>query len=539
MSRSPRAAALAALVCFPSLALALVVVGGLGTRSDPYRSGPIDPYGNPVLTGVREPYSEAFRKDVVASLPERQDLTLVRPQLVENALERNLRFVEDAEVEVSFVHEGAGYRNTVGVFPFLSGAPPSSPAEVAHHVVFPNASFANSGGNLRMGDTVGLGHVSSGTSLGFWLNANGWQGAAGITGGHWTVYSIDDLNGIADPALRRQTILLRDPDQGRFVIAFEDIRRDRGGDKDFNDVILTVRVTPYSAVDTSGIPDLVLAQDVDGDGVANGQDDYPDDPARAFRVEHPAAGVNGVLAFEDLWPARGDYDFNDLVVSYHMTEARDAAGQVVDLTCRYTVLARGASYHNGLQVRLPLAPEQVAQTTRRFDAYAAESWPLRGDQTQATLEVFADAHQILTNAPGYLFANTEPGSPQRTSRVVEVRFEFAQPLDPQVLGAAPYDTYLERGGVEVHLPGFQPSDTLDASLIGTGDDGTLLGTDYTFRTPWGQPWVLHLPSGAWKHPHEKISIEQAYARFIPWVQSSGAEHADWYLSAKAGAAWGE
>lgn len=538
MNRRPSLPLLVVSLFVPTLALAITIASGSGTASDPFASAPPDPYGVPPLTGTREVYSSVFRQDVIASLPERQNLTRVRPQLIADATTRNLHLSQDAEVSVSFVHEGAGYRNVVGVYPFATGSPPQRRSEVAHHVVFPNASFRGSGGNLRMGDTVSLGTISSGTSLGFWLNANGWKGSRGVTGGNWSVYSSDVLNEIADPGLQRQTILLRDPDAGRFVVAFEDIRRDRGGDQDFNDVILTVQVTPFSAVEAAGIPDLVVAQDVDGDGVNNGQDDYPDDPARAFRVEVPGSGLSGILAFEDLWPYRGDYDFNDLVVKYSFEEARNAAGKVVDLTCRYRVVARGASYHNGLMIRLPIDPSEVASVTRRFDAFEHEPWALRADQSQATAEVFADAHLMLTNAPGYAFANTEPGSPQRTGRQVEVRFTFATPLDPARLGAAPYDTYLERGGVEVHLPGFQPSDTCDLNLVGTGDDGTKLGTDYTFRTPWGQPWVLHLSSGEWAHPHEKVSIEQAYGDFIPWVQSRGANKATWYLNARPGKAWG-
>ncbi len=46
-----------------------------------------------------------------------------------------------------------------------------------------------------------------------------------------------------------------------------------------------------------------------GDGVPNDEDDYPEDPTRAFNSYDTAS-----VAFEDLWPAMGDYDFNDLVL---------------------------------------------------------------------------------------------------------------------------------------------------------------------------------------------------------------------------------
>ena len=501
---------------------------GAGTSSNPYLIADLDDFGRyvePTRLSTFQTYSDVFKQDVVASLPERQNLTLSRPQLIAQAVSRNLRLTADADVTISFVHEGAGYRNVAGVFPFETANPPSSPSEVEHYTVFPNASFRWSGGGLYMGQTIDLGRFDAGTSLGFWLNANGWKGDGNVTGGNWTVYSIDALNGISDPELQRQTILLRDPDAGRFVIAFEDIRRDRGGDQDFNDVILTIQVTPYSAVDTTGIPDLVVAKDVDGDGVNNSDDDYPDDPSKAYKVTHPL----GTLAYEDLWPARGDYDFNDLVVSYECVEARDADNKVVELTCTYTGLARGAAYHNGLWLTLPLAPDKVASVHRTFDAGDEVEWELRQDQSKATVVAFEDAHLMLYSSPGSIFCNTEVGKPRVSGRKVAVRITFAEPLDPSSLGEAPYDTFLKRGGVEVHLPGFQPSDTIDPNLIGTVDDATEVGTDNTFKTPWGQPWVLRLP-GNWKHPSEKRSIEVGYRAFVPWTESGGERYPLWYAN---------
>ena len=35
-------------------------------------------------------------------------------------------------------------------------------------------------------------------------------------------------------------------------------------------------------------------------------------PARAFDVYTPGKGTYGSLSFEDNWPAKGDYDMNDL-----------------------------------------------------------------------------------------------------------------------------------------------------------------------------------------------------------------------------------
>ena len=494
---------------------------------------PFDDQGVPTnLLGTREVYSETFRQQVMASLPEYKQLPDAHPEFLDPNAKRSIEFVAPANVQISFVHEGAGYRNVGGVFTFDPANPPSSPAEISTRTVaFPNASFAGSGGGLTMGDTVDLGTFQPGEALGFFLAANGFKyNPSRVTEGNWVLYSIDDLNPEADAADRIHTILLQDPDQGRFVIGFEDIRRDYGScDHDFNDLILSVQVTPYSAVDVTDVPLLVEVSDRDQDGMPDDQDEFPDDPTRAFQVDSPAPGVDGTLAYEDLWPAKGDFDFNDLVVSYHVTQYRDAAGRVVEAALTYEVLAAGAAYSNGLRVAFPLDPSALGYATLQLDDGTPASIFAAGDQSQLTFQVFDDAHDLITAPPGYSYANTQVGSPAVVGQVVTLRVTFATPQDPAALGAAPFDTYLARGGVEVHLPGFQPSDTMDLALIRTIHDGTRLDTPFTFKSWEGLPWALHVPV-RWEHPAELIAIDQGYPTFVTWAESSGTLYPDWYTT---------
>ncbi|HBP16729.1 MAG TPA: hypothetical protein DEA08_02910 [Planctomycetes bacterium] len=527
MSRLGPIAALLLAAAAP-LAAQPTPISGRGAPDDPYLLSVPDSMGKPVVLPERETYSQTFTQEVVASLPEGQPLPVSRPKLLAQAVARNLVLKEEAEVQISFVHEGAGYRNVTGFFTFPTGSPPASPAEVGHVAAFPNSSYSGSGGGLAMGDTVDLGTVPAGTTIGFYLTADGWRAGNDVQVRNWSVYSIDAFNPASDPDLKRQTVLLRDPDQDRFVIAFEDIRRDYGScDQDFNDVILSVRVSPASAVDSTGIADLITPVDSDGDGVFDSQDDWPSDPTRAFKV----TSASTTLAFEDKWPIRGDYDFNDLVVACSFEEARNAQNQLVELSCRYEPLARGAAYHNALWVSFPVAPSAVAGVWRQQGEGASEEvWELRPDQTsRATVEVFADGHTVLPGAP---FANTELGKARVSGRVTRVRVRFASPVDPSALGNAPYDSFLKRGGYEVHLPGYQPSDTIDPALLGTGEDATVVGTDYTFKTARGHPWALAV-AGVWRHPTERRTIDLGYRGFVPWAESGGALHADWFSHPRA------
>ncbi|MDZ7777488.1 MAG: LruC domain-containing protein [Bacteroidales bacterium] len=55
----------------------------------------------------------------------------------------------------------------------------------------------------------------------------------------------------------------------------------------------------------------------------------------------------GTLAYEDLWPGKGDYDFNDLVIDYEFEITKNNQEIVQDITATFTIKAFGASQHNG------------------------------------------------------------------------------------------------------------------------------------------------------------------------------------------------
>lgn len=518
MSHHRSTAVLAALAVLGTAALAATF-----TTLDDYDSNGVPDN----LETTRDTYSQAFRDDVVASLPERRDLLLTNPEFIDPDAVANLHFDEDADVTISFVHEGAGYLNVAGVFFYDTDAPPTSAADVERVVVFPNASLRGAGGGLRMGDTVDLGEVQAGQSMGFFVTANGFKRNVGVTEGNWTVYSLDDLNPESTAALRRHVVLLDDPDDDRFVIAFEDLRRDRSGnDNDFNDVMLSVRVTPETALDTTGVETLIDAGDRDGDGVANHEDDYPDDAARAFKTLYPATGP-GTLAYEDQWPSMGDYDFNDLVLHYRITEARNADDEIVDVTLRYTPVAMGAARHNGLRVRLPVARSAVDTVTRSVDDGGRSTWSTLSGHTDAVVSVFSDAYDLIAPASGNKYANTEDGTTLVTGKSVELRIVFDEPLADDALGAAPYDTYLVNGGAEVHLAGFEPSDSADRTLLGTADDATDLDAGESYVNADGLPWALHVPR-VFEHPVEGQSVVTGYADFERWAESGGTEKPDWH-----------
>lgn len=85
----------------------------------------------------------------------------------------------------------------------------------------------------------------------------------------------------------------------------------------------------------NGVGDCALAgaaaPDVDGDGVSDADDDYPNDASLAYNNYYPDPVEKATLAFEDLWPSYGDYDFNDVIIDFSVNTVTNANNDAVKL----------------------------------------------------------------------------------------------------------------------------------------------------------------------------------------------------------------
>lgn len=73
------------------------------------------------------------------------------------------------------------------------------------------------------------------------------------------------------------------------------------------------------------------SNDTDGDGIMDNLDEYPTDPIGAFNSYYPNQVDYSTFAFEDLWPAYGDYDCYDLALKITYQIVTNAGNNVVDL----------------------------------------------------------------------------------------------------------------------------------------------------------------------------------------------------------------
>ena len=470
--------------------------------------------------------------DINAALPEYSRVPVDHPEYLATDNETDIILQEEADVWVTFVHEGAGYKNALGYYVYDVANPPATKNDIQTiYFAFPNLSYLNSGGGLNAGNKIYLGTFPAGKAIGWVLVADGWNGSA-VNTSKTHYYSNPPFNPESNPVNKQHNVSLYDPIRELVVIGFEDLIRP-GGDEDFNDALYYVTANPPEAISNANVPLLdPTITDTDGDGVYDAVDDYPDDPSRAFNNYYPGEGKNGSLAFEDLWPSKGDYDFNDLVLLYNFNQITNAENKIVDIVGTFTVQAVGAGYKNGFGFQLPVLPSAVSQVSgfnigEDFITLAANN--VEANQEKATIIVFDNTYNLFEGiGSGYI--NTSDNRPYVQPESVTVTINFNTPLSVAQVGTPPYNPFIivnKERGREVHLPGYAPTSLVNTSYFGTEDDDSNIALGRFYKSATNLPWGMNLPVD-FEYPVEKTPIIEAHLVFDTWVKSSGFSYMDWY-----------
>ncbi|MCF8370449.1 MAG: LruC domain-containing protein [Bacteroidales bacterium] len=286
----------------------------------------------------------------------------------------------------------------------------------------------------------------------------------------------------------------------------------------------------------SGITHLTVSSpDADNDGVADSNDDFPNDSLRAFDNIYPADGF-GSFAFEDFWPGAGDYDFNDLVIDFQCHTIENANNVVHEIIFKILPVANGAVFHNGLGIQFQDVLPAWISSVSGYDIqenYINHTNGLENNQSKATIIVFDDAYNVLSYPnDGYIGVNTNPNGIHVDADTITLHISFDTSFGKtsnDIFASGSPNVFLiadQTRGREVHLPNFQPTDLADLSYFGTYDDDS--DGVKTYLSNSNLPWGIETGVG-FDHNIEKNSIELAYLKFIPWVQSVGNNFPDWYM----------
>jgi len=249
------------------IVLILLTFSSLALRAQSYNFlGEYDWRGTPLyLEAERDTVSIETLEMISNSLPESYPVPDYNPQYITSGYDTDIKLTKDADVWITFISEGAGYRNVLGFYTYdLENPQSTNPTAEEITIIFPNASALGSGGGLSVGDKVKIGSFKAGTGIGWVLLANAWSERTETVGnGLWQLFSNPNFNPEANESLRHHNVLLADPDNERVILGFEDIRRDYGScDNDFNDAIFYVTANPYEAIETTNFADIDDATDV-------------------------------------------------------------------------------------------------------------------------------------------------------------------------------------------------------------------------------------------------------------------------------------
>jgi len=272
-------------------------------------------------------------------------------------------------------------------------------------------------------------------------------------------------------------------------------------DRAIND-LTTFRIIDETFVDT----------DTDGDGIVDRIDTFPDDPEKAAEIFTPSRFGWGSLAFEDLWPFTGDYDFNDVVVNYRVVAIANAQNEAVQLDFNLEVTSNGGTFTNAFGIEIEnLNPSQVASVNGQV-------------LTEDFISLDSNGTELgQDNAVIIMYDNNAT----RLGQSFVVSIELTEPVSLDQLGTAPFNPFIIVNGNrerEIHLKDRNPT-SLGTAV--TAVDGINRDPDGNYATDTGLPWAIDIIHN-FRPPRERVPINQAYNFFVDWAETGGTTFSDWY-----------
>ena len=463
---------------------------------------------------------------ISTSLPEHADVNDNHPEYVADGVESNFIFTEDVDVWITFVAEGASYRNAFGFYTYPAGSPPPDPATLDHIILFPNCSYPGAGGDLESGSKIYLDTFTAGTALGWFVVQNGWEGTANVSETAQRFYSDKQYNPEGDPN-EEHAVLLYDSEYELFVLGFEDVNRLLPTcDNDFNDAVFIAEAIPLEGIDNiDNIPLIDIPPDTDGDGVSDPIDPFPNDSLRTFIQYYPSESY-ATIVFEDLWPYYGDYDMNDLVVDYQYEMITNPDGWVKDININGKLRAVGANNNNGFSIEFPFTFSEVTLVE-----HSDNIDPVLVGDNYTILDLFDNTTSLTDQTvPAAFNTNMDMGFHEPVEFYCNLTLENVVDLTALDF-PLPFNRFITQNGDnshEIHLINTPPTGRADMLLFGTGDDDSNPAQNHYYCSDLNLPWALSMPE-SWHYPAEQNSILEVYSQFADWAESGGNTSNEWYF----------
>lgn len=249
---------------------------------------------------------------------------------------------------------------------------------------------------------------------------------------------------------------------------------------------------------------------VDSDPIIKPIDEIP-----PVNIDEETHNITGTLAFEDNWPLKGDYDFNDFVTGYTYSLVRDKGESMVkSIRMKFTPRALGATYNSGFAIQLPIDAGNVKEVKG--------GGTLENKNGNAVILVYEDTRRNGFDGKGG-YINTEKGSNHVEGTPVTINVVLQNKINLETFDKFNPFIYVGNRSHEIHLTDMIPTDKMDSSLLGSKDDKSDAKQGVFYRTDNTHPWALDIPSptnsttAVWGYPIEGATISSAYPNYNNWT----------------------
>lgn len=317
------------------------------------------------------------------------------------------------------------------------------------------------------------------------------------------------------------------PGKDFVIVSFEDdykFEDNKGADQNFSDVVLAIGTNPVSAV--ADLPELDDRLNNDGSGLV---------------TLHET--LQGTYLFEDLWPEKGDYDMNDACVEYIYGRSYDKWNDTYGETFSFKARENYALKKNGIAFRV------VGGERSEVNAKGNETGKkIYGNHVPAEVRLYMSGkditEQLEYDAENQIYY-VIPDTKQNPGIYYTVEFVHI-PVGSPLYYERNYKKYKSQIDVflyrkdgdknwEVHTSGREPSPKVNRSYFGTGDDLSRPDEGIYYVRSGNYPFALFLNGQQidklgklFDRSNEGMSLDQLFPKYVKWVETNGAENANWY-----------
>lgn len=325
-------------------------------------------------------------------------------------------------------------------------------------------------------------------------------------------------------------VTLGDPEQFYdFTGGFEDVALLNKTDSDFLDT------NPTKLAPRTEAPGGVI---LSPEGTSTQQSTSVSAPPALSWIQKPGSGIYNLVAYEDLYPKQGDYDFNDLVVAYSYALGVNSKNEVERISGQAYILARGSSYTHDWTLTLNLSQFAASVGSSSCETLGYKAYA-NGTTTSKEPTVDTGGCSVgVNNSFGNYYLNWKPftDTVKLFPASLADRRQPAQPFNTDnyfVPGVKePKATFSVTFSTPVPLAKFGKEDPW---IKITRTDNTTVNVHLSDRDSNNFPFAMLMPT-TWKWPIEAPNVSggnkigQAYPDFLEFVSSSGQQKTNWHAN---------